>query len=99
MVGFNLSNNHDFIHDWDFRSMANQFHQPHGGAILPNCERAESIVDAGTYSSLVVSHRRLVRFQEPKTGRLGLRDLETGECFIVEAHTLAGFGLANLDPS
>ena len=49
--------------------------------------RKVSQVDAATYCQLAVSSRRLERFREsPAT--YGLRDLETGEQYVVDAKVL-----------
>ena len=45
-------------------------------------------VDQSTYESLLVSRRRLQRWNVPSAGYLGLLDLETGEYFLVESEII-----------
>jgi hypothetical protein len=40
------------------------------------------------FGRLAVSHRRMVRVDQPGAGLKGLRDLETGETFYTDAHRL-----------
>ena len=58
-------------------------------------EEPASLVDPATYSELAVSHRRLERYSDIRAGVVGLRDLETGERFMIETRTLVGYGLSN----
>jgi hypothetical protein len=50
---------------------------------------AESLVDAREFRDLMVSHRRMVRADRAEDLLKGLRDLDTGELFLVaERHLL-----------
>ena len=52
-----------------------------------------SYIDAATYCELAISPRRLERMDDPAQGVVGLRDVETGERFMVDAKTLVSYGL------
>ena len=62
------------------------------GGVTPPVTVAELAVgkrvDVAEFRRLAVSHRRMVRVDEPKSGLRGLRDIETGEIFFTEAHRL-----------
>nr|WP_044181451.1 hypothetical protein [Pirellula staleyi] len=50
---------------------------------------ARSIVDPARFRELLVSHRRMERFQEPSRIKMrGLKDLDTGEIFLVDERRL-----------
>lgn len=51
-------------------------------------EPQRRIVPASEFRELIVSHRRLVRADEPAEGLRGLRDLDSGEWFLTEARKL-----------
>ena len=42
-------------------------------------------IDVAEFRRLAVSHRRMVRVDEPKAGLKGLHDLDTGETFFTSA--------------
>lgn len=47
------------------------------------------VVDPAKFRELLVSHRRMVRFSDPaKFAMRGLKDLDTGEIFLVEERRL-----------
>ncbi|MBC7854086.1 MAG: hypothetical protein IAF94_11675 [Pirellulaceae bacterium] len=46
-------------------------------------------VGVAEFRELAVSHRRMVRVDQPNTGLKGLRDVDTGETFFTNAHRLA----------
>lgn len=45
-------------------------------------------VDVAEFRQLAVSHRRMVRVDNPVAGLRGLRDVDTGETFYTDAHRL-----------
>lgn len=51
-------------------------------------EDLRRVVTPAEYRELIVSHRRLVRADEPALGLRGLRDLDTGEHFLTEERKL-----------
>lgn len=46
-------------------------------------------VGVAEFRELAVSHRRMVRVDQPNSGLKGLRDVDTGETFFTDAHRLA----------
>lgn len=46
------------------------------------------LIDAAEYRKLAVSHRRLVRADEASAHLRGLRDLDTGEVFLIDEKRL-----------
>jgi hypothetical protein len=48
----------------------------------------ERMVDASAFCELLLSHRRMVRFDRPDHRVRGLRDLDTGEVFLTDARRL-----------
>jgi hypothetical protein len=50
--------------------------------------RQAKTIDVAEFRRLAVSHRRMVRVDEPKAGLRGLQDLDTGETFFTDAHRL-----------
>ncbi len=54
--------------------------------ILPRLE--ERFVDAREFRALMVSHRRMVREDKVDAFVRGLRDLDTGEIFLVDERRL-----------
>lgn len=50
--------------------------------------RQAKTIDVAEFRRLAVSHRRMVRVDEPKAGLKGLQDLDTGETFFTDAHRL-----------
>ena len=48
----------------------------------------ERIVDASVFCELLLSHRRMVRFDRRDNRVRGLRDLDTGEIFLTDARRL-----------
>ena len=50
--------------------------------------RKSKTIDVAEFRRLAVSHRRMVRVDEPKAGLKGLHDLDTGETFFTKAHRL-----------
>ena len=56
---------------------------------LVAAERAAKVVAPGEFHTLIVSHRRMVRADQAAARLKGLRDLDTGELFVVhESHLL-----------
>jgi hypothetical protein len=56
------------------------------GVVMP--EVAGSVISAGEFRKLLVSHRRMIRLDR-RTDRLrGLRDLDTGEVFLTDERRL-----------
>ena len=53
-----------------------------------------SLIDAATYCDLAISPRKLERVIDAAKGIVGLRDIETGEQFILEAKTLVAHGVS-----
>ena len=51
-------------------------------------EELRRLISAGEFKQLIVSHRRLTRADEPHLGMRGLRDLDSGEHFLVEERKL-----------
>ena len=52
-----------------------------------------SYIDAATFCDLAISPRLLERFSD-SPDVLGLRDLKTGERFVVDAKVLRGHGIS-----
>lgn len=50
--------------------------------------RGSRLVNADEFRDLLVSHRRMVRFDRSDDRLRGLRDLDTGEVFLVEERRL-----------
>jgi hypothetical protein len=48
----------------------------------------ERVVDASAFCALLLSHRRMVRFDRADHRVRGLRDLDTGEVFLTDARRL-----------
>lgn len=46
------------------------------------------VVPAAEYKELIVSHRRLVRADEPALGLRGVKDLDSGEWFLTDERKL-----------
>ena len=61
---------------------------------IPTIASTDSYIDAQTYCDLAISPRRLERTAEPGTGVICLRDVETGERFVVERKALAKYKLS-----
>ncbi len=56
------------------------------GVVMPGV--AGRVISAGEFRKLLVSHRRMTRFDR-RTERLrGLRDLDTGEVFLTDERRL-----------
>lgn len=53
-----------------------------------NLKPKNSYIDAQTYCDLAISPRKLERMRDLGKGVIGLRDVETGERFVVDAKTL-----------
>ena len=52
-------------------------------------ELSAKVIDPGEFHNLLVSHRRMVRADQAAARLKGLRDLDTGEVFVVhESHLL-----------
>jgi hypothetical protein len=51
-------------------------------------EDLRRIISPAEYRELIVSHRHLVRADEPALGLRGLKDLDTGEHFLIEERKL-----------
>jgi hypothetical protein len=51
-------------------------------------ESGEKFVDAREFRDLMVSHRRLVRVDKTDELVRGLRDLDTGEIFLIDERRL-----------
>ena len=50
--------------------------------------RPQTLIDASRFKLLIVSHRRMVREDHADSHHRGLRDLDTGELFVVEERRL-----------
>jgi hypothetical protein len=46
------------------------------------------LVDSAFYGDLLISHRRMERLVYPERRLRGLRDLDTGEVFLIEERRL-----------
>ena len=46
------------------------------------------IVDPAQYRALLISHRRMERLAHPEQRLRGLRDVDTGEVFLIEERRL-----------
>ena len=51
-------------------------------------ETAGQLVDPSLYRDLLISHRRMERLAYPERLLRGLRDLDTGEVFLIEERRL-----------
>jgi hypothetical protein len=51
--------------------------------------RSGKHIDVYEFRQLAVSHRHMVRVDNPQAGLKGLRDMNTGETFFTDAHRLA----------
>ena len=65
----------------------------HNGVAQAEMPSQVSHIDAATYCEMAVSLRRLERYREsPST--YGLRDMDTGERFVIDANVLGRHGLS-----
>ena len=55
---------------------------------LSSGEGEGRVIDAAQFRRLLVSHRRMVRFDQAKNLLRGLRDLDSGEVFLTDAQRL-----------
>jgi hypothetical protein len=51
-------------------------------------EDVRRVISPAEYRDLIVSHRHLIRADEPALGLRGLKDLDTGEHFLIEERKL-----------
>lgn len=51
-------------------------------------EKSGRIIDAAMYRELIVSHRRMERLADASRNLRGLRDLDTGEVFLIDERRL-----------
>lgn len=60
----------------------------HSAGVALATEDLRRVVSPAEYRELIVSHRRLIRADEPALGLRGLKDLDTGEHFLTEERKL-----------